>query len=112
MAFTLTKKEYIDKTIFKYFYDDYFYLDKKVLLLLRMSPCQCNSICYHLKKWSKKLSSKFEIYKFIAFSEILTLSFNHLFSIVQIEIFDHAESSVDVQKKQARSLVACVIVRD
>jgi hypothetical protein len=48
---------------------------------------------------SKKVSSKFGVYKFLVFHEILAHSSNPLFPTAQIETFNHAESTGDAQEK-------------
>jgi hypothetical protein len=49
------------------------------------------------------VSSKFGVYKFLIFSETLAYRSNPVFPSMQVETFNHAESSGDVQAKQARS---------
>jgi hypothetical protein len=52
---------------------------------------------------SKKVYSKFGVYKVLVFREILAHSSNFRISDYQIETFNHAESTSDAQGKQACS---------
>jgi hypothetical protein len=53
--------------------------------------------------WSKKVSSQFGVYKFLVFRKTLAHSSNcHIFGCANRD-FNHAESTGDVQEKQARS---------
>jgi hypothetical protein len=66
---------------------------------------QCVFI-YNQKSFSTlmktKMSSKFRVYKVLVFSEILTHSFN--FPPPILKTFNHAESTDDVEKNQARRI--------
>ncbi len=55
---------------------------------------------------SKKVSSKFLVYKFLVFSEILVYNFNLLFLTTQIETFKHSKSIDYPQEKQVRRVVS------
>ncbi len=56
-----------------------------------------------IKVGSKKVSSKFGVYRFLVFRAILAHSSNPMFLTMQIKIFNHAESTGDAQEKHACS---------
>jgi hypothetical protein len=56
-----------------------------------------------IKVGSKKVSSKFGVYRFLVFRAILAHSSNPMFLTMQIKMFNHAESTGDVQEKQVPS---------